>query len=355
MKTRKTCFLPQTLAGLALLLLFLHGCGFKDKPIPPQQVVPKPITDLRYQLSDKGVTLYWSYPVETVTGRDVTEISSFDVYRAVVPADKYCAECPIPWGRPVNIPGGAVPDEGKKTATYETTLLRPGNMYFFKVRSKAGWWAESDDSNVVSFLWNIPAMAPEGLNAVVGDGRITLTWQPVTKHRDGSPVTEQVTYQVFRSEGGGPFQPLGKPTGQTRFVDTSVQNGRSYFYKVQSLSIYEQAVVGGGESEAIAATPVDRTPPAVPQGVHVIRSGSAIKVFWEPVTDKDLAGYRIYRRLPNEKQAIRIGTVYAPYVMFTDDKAPLQAGRIYYSVASFDRQKPANESPRSAEVMILLQ
>jgi hypothetical protein len=354
MKTRKTCFVPKALAGLALLLLFLHGCGYKDKPIPPQQVVPKSITDLRYQLSDKGVTLYWSFPVETVTGRDVTEISSFDVYRAVVPADKYCADCPIPWGRPINIPGGAVPDEGKKTATYETTLLRPGNMYFFKVRSKAGWWAESDDSNVASFLWNIPAMAPEGLKAEVGDSRITLTWQPVTRHRDGTPVTEQVRYQVFRSEGGNAFQPLGKPIDQTSFVDTSVRNGRSYFYKVQALSVYEQAVVGGGESEAISASPVDRTPPSVPKGVHVIRSGAAIKVFWEPVADKDLAGYHVYRRLPGEKNAKPIGTVNTPNVMFTDKEAP-HAGRIYYSVASFDQQKPANESRRSAEVMILLQ
>jgi hypothetical protein len=355
MKTRKTCFVPKALAGLALLLLFLHGCGYKDKPIPPQQVVPKSITDLRYQLSDKGVTLYWSFPVETVTGRDVTEISSFEVYRAVVPADKYCADCPIPWGRPINIPGGAVPDEGKKTATYETTLLRPGNMYFFKVRSKAGWWAESDDANVVSFLWNIPAMAPEGLKAEVGDSRIALAWQPVSQHRDGTPVTEQVRYQVYRSEGGNAFQPLGKPIDQTSFVDTSVKNGRSYFYKIQALSVYEQAVVGGGESETISASPLDRTPPAVPKGVHVIHSGSAIKVFWEPVADKDLAGYNIYRRIPGEKKAKHIGTVNTPYVMFTDTKAPMQASRIYYSVASFDQQKPANEGRRSAEVMILLQ
>ena len=356
MRTPKTClsfFIPVLSA--IVLLLSLNGCGFKNKPIPPQQVVPRAITDLRYQLNDKGVTLSWSYPIETVTGRDISEISSFEVYRAVVPADKYCKNCPIPWSRSVNIPGGAVPDEGKKTATYESSLLRPGNMYFFKVRSTAGWWAESADSNIVSFLWNIPAEAPEGLQARAGDKVITLSWRPVTMHRDGSPVTEKVEYQVLRSEGGGTFTPVGKPVSETTFTDTTTKNGRNYLYKVQSLSVYEQAVVGGGESKVISAASVDRTPPARPVGVHVIRTAAAVKIFWEPVRADDLLGYRIYRRTAGKKKPVRIGTVNAPYVMFTDTKPPQNAERVYYSISSIDNRKPANESARSQEAMVILQ
>ncbi len=341
--------------SMTLLLLSLNGCGFKNKPIPPQQVVPRAITDLRYQLSDKGVTLYWSYPIETVTGRDISEISSFEVYRAVVPADKYCKTCPIPWGQSMNLPGGAVPDEGKKTATYESSLLRPGNMYFFKVRSTAGWWAESADSNIVSFLWNIPAKAPEQLQTTAGDNVITLSWQPVTMHRDGSPIKEKVEYQVLRSEGGGTFEPVGKPVTETKFVDTSTKNGRKYLYKVQALSIYEQAVVGGGESETIAAASVDRTPPARPTGVHVIQTAGAVKIFWEPVHTKDLLGYRIYRRKAGEKKPVMIGTVNAPYVMFTDTRPPQNTERVFYSVSSIDNRNPANESARSQEAMVTLQ
>lgn len=356
MKTSTTCstFFTSVLSAIVLLLA-LSGCGYKNKPIPPQQVVPRAITDLRYQLNDKGVILSWSYPIETVTGRDVTEISSFKIYRAVVPADKYCKTCPIPWGRPVDIPGGAVPGEGKKTATYESSLLRPGNMYFFKVRSTAGWWAESADSNIVSFLWNIPARAPENLQARVGDKAITLSWQPVTMHRDGSPVREKVEYQVLRSDGGGAFTPVGGPVSGTTFTDTTTKNGRNYLYKVQSLSVYEQAVVGGGESKVISAASVDRTPPARPVGVHVVRTADGVKIFWEPVQTNDLKGYHIYRRTAGQKKPVRIGTVHAPYVMFTDTKPPRNAERIYYSVSSFDTRKPANESARSQEAMVILQ
>jgi len=336
----------------AALVVSLGGCGYKDRPVPPQQVVPRPITDLRYQLNDKGVTLLWSYPVQTVTGDDISEILSFDIYRAVIPAEEYCETCPIPFGRPINQPGGAVPDKGRKTATYKSTLLRPGNMYFFKVRSTAGWWATSNDSNIVSFLWNIPAMAPENLEASADDGVITLSWQPVTSHRDGSALSEDVLYQVYRRTGGGAFQPLGKPIRETGFVDTTPINGRKYFYKVQSLSVYEQATVGGGETEIVQASSIDRTPPAPPLGVRGVRTATAVKVFWEPVNERDLKGYRVYRRLAGKKKIQLVGEVNAPYVMFTDQTPPAGSVRIFYSVSSIDTQDPANESVRSPEVMI---
>ncbi len=336
----------------AVLVVSLGGCGYKDRPVPPQQVIPRPITDLRYQLTDKGVTLFWSYPVQTITGGDISEISGFDVYRAVIPAEDYCDSCPIPFSRPIKLPGGAVPDKGRKTATYKATLLRPGNMYFFKVRSTAGWWATSKDSNIVSFLWNIPAMAPENLQARVDDGVITLSWQPVTRHRDGSPLSETVLYQVYRRMGGGAFQPLGKPVKKTEYVDTTPINGRKYFYKVQSLSVYEQATVGGGESKIVQASSVDRTPPAPPVGVRGVRTAKSIKVFWEPVNERDLKGYRVYRRLSGQKKIQLVGEVKAPYVMFTDQTPPTENVRIFYSVSSIDTQEPANESVRSPEVMI---
>lgn len=339
-------------AALVCSVLMFGGCGFKDNPVSPQQVLPRPVTDLRHQLTEKGVTLFWSYPIETVTGDDLTDISEFIMYRAVVPIKDYCDTCPIPFGNPISLPGGALPNEGKKTATYQATLLRPGNLYFFKVRSKSGWWAESADSNIVKFLWNTPPLAPTGLTIKAGDKKNMLSWNPVTEHIDGTPLTEPVQYQVLRSTGGGQFTAVGEPIATTSYTDSAVENNRKYFYQVQAISMYGEGSVGGGVSENVAATPLDKTPPAVPADVRGIKTGTGIKIFWSPVADEDVKGYRVYRRLPGEDVPQFAGEVLLPYTMFIDRNPPSSAARIHYSVSSIDGRTPANESASSPEVMI---
>lgn len=341
-----------SLSAALILLTALGGCGFKTLPVAPQAVVPVAITDLRYELSEKGVTLTWSYPIETVTGEDLTDIDKFVLYRAVVPADSYCDTCPIPFGKPIDLPGGALPGEGRKTATYEATLLRPGNLYFFKVRSKSGWLAESLDSNLVQFIWQIPPTAPTGLTVEVKDSAVALSWQPVTTHIDGTQVTAPVRYQVSRSEGGAPFVNIGEPVADTAYIDTTAANSRKYYYRVQALSVYAQGEVGGGLSESAAATPVDKTAPAVPVDVKAVRTQAGIKIFWNQVQDDDVNGYRIYRRQSAGGAPVLVGEVKIPYNLYEDKSAPAGAGRLLYSVSSFDRSDPPNESAKSREAVI---
>lgn len=340
----------MTALGALLLALVLGGCGFKSMPVPPQEIVPAAITDLRYELDAHGVTLSWTYPAKTVRGDDLDEVTNFDLYRAVVPAESYCATCPIPFGEPMQIPGGMVTEGKPKTATYTSTLLRPGHIFLFMVRSRSGWWAESEDSNVVSFLWNIPPAAPQQLNARTEDDGVKLTWSPVTAHPDGSVIREPVKYQVYRS-AGGPFVHVdGLQDGPT-FTDTGLAAGRSYQYKVQAVTVYAEGQVGGGISEAVTAVPVDRTASQAPEGVNAIRTASGVKVIWDAVPDNSVQAYRIYRRLPGESRAERVGEVKIPANLF-EDQHPPQAESWIYSVTSIDDARPANESRPSAEVEV---
>ncbi len=341
-------------AGSFLLigtLLFVGGCGFKNYPVPPQSVVPKPIEDLRYTVDEKGVTLTWSYPVQTVKGTDIEEVSSFDLYRAVVPLDDYCAGCPIPFGEPLVLPGGQNGQETRRIATYQTSLLRSGDKYFFKVRSRTSWWAASGDSNIVSFIWHTPTKAPEGVTAKIGDGQVTVHWKPVTAYMDGSKVDMPVEYQVLRSKGGQGFVALGKPLSGTEYVDRMVVNNQKYFYKIQSILLFDGNTVNGSTSEGVNVVPVDLTPPVPPTSVTVIAVEGGNKVYWEKSMERDVAGYRIYRRAADQQKPVLLGETNVGAVSFTDSHVP--AGiRVYYSVTAIDKAHPPNESEPSREVTL---
>jgi hypothetical protein len=330
----------------------MAGCGFKTDPVPPQNVVPRPIDDLTYSIDETGVTLRWTYPEKSVNGDELTEIYSFDVYRAVVAIDEICETCPIPFGEATEIPGGETADAGKRrVGEYNTSLLRPGHKYFFKMTSRISWWAASTDSNIVSFVWQTPPSVPEAFKVETGDSQIALSWQPVTTLIDGSAVKEKVLYQVSRSEGGKEFVNLGTPIAKTNYVDSGVINGKTYFYKVQTLMMVGKDQITGGVTDIVDATPVDLTPPGVPSGVRASATAGGIRVFWDRPDDLGIAAHRVYRRIKGQAAPEMIGEVNMPASIFVDKSAP-EGSKPFYSVTALDGAEPANESQPSPEATV---
>ncbi len=342
------------LAGVLLLtgtLFFVGGCGFKTRPVPPDTVVPKAIEDLRYSVSDKGVTLNWTFPKETIKGTDLTDITTFDVHRAVVPVADYCPTCPIPFTEAVQVPGGVVDPEHNRRASYETAILRPGHKYFFKVNARTSWWAASADSNIISFVWHVPARGPENVTAKAADTSAMLSWTPVTLLMDGKQAEYPLTYQVLRSKDNATFSAIGSATGKTDFTDNSLVNGVTYSYKIQSVFDVDGNAVKGGLSESVSVTPVDLTPPSAPTGVTAVQTNKGIKVFWEKSRDTDVEGYRVYRRGAKESAPELIAEVEAVVNIFEDTNVPANTS-VYYSVTAFDQMAPPNESVKSREAAI---
>jgi len=339
-------------AVLCAVIVTMAGCGFKTDPVAPQEVVPRPIDDLSYSIDETGVTLRWTYPEKSVNGDDLAEIYSFDVYRAAVPIEDLCENCPIPFGEPTEIPGGETAESGKrKIGEYNTTLLRADHKYFYKMRSRISWWAASTDSNIVSFVWQVPPAVPQGFSVKAADATIMLSWQPVSTLIDGSKVDKEVFYQVSRSEGGKEFKTLGNPINVTRFSDNDVLNGKTYFYKVQSLMMLGKDRISGGVTEIAEAVPIDMTPPDTPTGVRATATTAGNRVYWDRPDDLSVAGHRVYRRIVGKGTAEQIGEVGMPSSIFLDEAVP-EGATVYYSVTAIDNADPANESKVSKEVTV---
>lgn len=338
------------LAGLfasAGLLLALSGCGYKSNPVPPQAVVPEPIQDLSYTLEPDGAHLKWTYPDEGENGRNLQEIASFDLYRAEVPLDGYCPGCPIPFGKPLEIPGGVVEEESPTKGEYVSGMLRSGNKYFFKMTSRISWLAASKDSNIISFVYHLPAAAPVGLIADSKDGTVKLNWRKVTLLTDGSPADLPVTYQVLKSTDGKQYTPLGVPLELLSADDRDVEGGKTYYYKVISGMLFQGEPVDGSASKPVTVTVADVVPPDQVTGVTVVAAASNVRIFWDASSVDDLAGYRIYRRAPGQNAPEKIGEVVPTQTIFKDETG-LDAPGSFYSVAAYDRE--GNEGERSEEV-----
>lgn len=341
-------------AGAIILtgILFLAGgCGYKNDPVPPDAIVPNAIEDLRYSVSEKGVALTWTFPKETIRGTVLTDIATFDVYRAVVPMNDYCPTCPIPFSEAIQVPGGVVDSESTRQGTYETALLRSGHKYFFKVNARTSWWAASSDSNIVSFVWHIPAKGPEGVTAKAADSSAIVRWQPVTKLMDGQDVSYPILYQVQRSKDNAGFASVGDADSATQFVDRGLKNGETYYYKVQSILMVDGNPVSGGLSDVVSIAAIDQTPPAPPTGITVVQTDGGIKVFWDKSRAADVKGYRVYRRSADEKTARLIGDVSGVYSIFEDVNVS-EDGSYSYSVTAYDQMETPNESDKSREASI---
>ena len=342
-------------AGTLILgasFLFAGGCGYKDLPVAPATVVPEPIADLLYQVSDKGLELTWSFPVKTIQGSPITDISTFDLYRAAVPLADYCGGCPIPFGKAIEVDGGVVFDAKlRRKTSYNTSDLKSGYKYFYKVKSRTSWLAASDDSNIITFVWYQPANAPTSLVANAGDREVTLKWNAVTELSDGSALANPMKYQIMRSAGGKEFAKVGEPVTTTSYTDKEVRNGLKYFYTVQSMMVLGDELVDGAATKAIAVSPKDMTPPIAPSGVAAVGTGVGIKVFWDKSSASDVAGYKVYRRAADKDTYELLGQVAPEYKLYVDKNATGDI-RYYYAVTAIDGSKPANESKKSREATV---
>jgi hypothetical protein len=222
-------------------------------------------------------------------------------------------------------------DLGSKVAARETAGdLGDGNTYYYRVRpfDSFGRLGAQLSAPVAGTTAAAPA-APDGLRAWSQLPRkVALAWEPLLEPSVSG-------YRVSRSpSASGTFRVIARLDGRFRntYVDRGLGDLRVFYYRVAGVN------AAGGVGEATAAVrAVTKPEPLPPMGLHVAEQGLGRNVVaWERNVERDLAGYRLFRRRSDTAEEELVAEVNAETVRVAD--GAVGAGEaIAYSLIAFDR------------------
>jgi fibronectin type 3 domain-containing protein len=240
-------------------------------------VVPAPPTGVTAVGAPGAVTVTWAYPPY---GGDPTDlVIGFHVYRGDAAG-----------GPPTRVTGRPVMRNDIGPLEFADTLAATGARYRYEVRAVDLVRRESAASAgaTVTVIDDTPPRTPSGVEAVPGEGVVTVSWEP-------TPDTDIVGYHVERSTGlDQPYQRLTQTTvpANTPYEDRTAVGGTPYFYRV--VAVDDSGNVGR-PSNAIAVLPVDTTPPSPPSGLTISPNGRTLEARWTASASSDVRGYYVYR------------------------------------------------------------
>jgi fibronectin type 3 domain-containing protein len=168
---------------------------------------------------------------------------------------------------------------GVTGTNYVNPGLTNGVKYFFKVAA-VNSGSSGPLSNEASATPAAAVGAPTLSTAAPGNGRVTLTW---------TPVTGAASYQIFRgtSANGQAATPIAGGITATTYLNTGLTNGTAYFYKVAAVNANNAT---GAMSNELSATPV--APPVAPTGLSAAAADRQITLTWNTVAGA--ATYNVY-------------------------------------------------------------
>lgn len=366
-----------------LLFAALPGCGKRGDPLPPQRVVPLPVTELR--LHQRGDRLLTSF-VAPRTASDGSRLGVLEIEllrtskegdfeklaerttQRVAPGEAIAQAEPLP-------PAG--------------TVVRVAARAVVKGRA-------SNRSGVVTLVSQPPPLAPQALTLELAPTGLILRWtdpnpppapspeptpaatpepsptatpgpppsasgspapaSPVAALPSPSPTAKATPappvrgFWLYRRPKDGAYAgPLDETVlTASHYEDRSVQPGEEWCYVVRFLTSKEPLVESDSASEVCAGFE-DIAAPAAPIGVAVMLGADGVEISWSPSTEADLEGYRVYRMARPGEPPLRVAEVGVPQTSVKDVGARTGVVNVY-TVTAFD--KAGNESRASSPVQV---
>jgi hypothetical protein len=342
-------------AVVCLFLLFtLTACGKKANPIIPMKVIPKEVDALSYQIKGKSLILTWPIPKENTDNSPLTDLKGFSFLKGEWPTKDFCPTCPEQFQEThwIDLKGPELPDIRVEPDQIQVTLekLKPGNTYLFQVTAVTKKEATSKPSKTLSLAWDLPLKPPSELQMKLDQKGLLISWLPSSSLLDGSVPEGLAGYTLERKMEKGPWNKVNtQPIEKTAYLDSELQEGVTYGYRVKALRKVSGNLLEseGSEEKEIVYTRI--APPL--EDLVAFLGPNGVELRWQGIDSMIPSGYHIYKRMKNEKTPKKITPETVKDTIFEDRQ--VKRGITYlYSVSAVGSPPALLEGSRSKEVEI---
>ena len=347
---------------LAAAALALGGCGKKGPIVAPERRLPLPPDAMHAVVAERAIVISWSNPRVRADGTRLRHVTVARLFRREEAADAAPKPAMLSGDRvvgyeeiariPLDVtPPAGVQVQGGTVSVTDSAGLSFGHRYVYVATAEDEIGRSSPPSGRLVVTLIAGPAAPSGLDAQAGDKEVRLKWEAPGSFLDGAPAAGELRYIVLRAVGDGALAPVTPaPIASTTFTDKGLENDIAYRYAVQAVRVDPAGMVQGAASTAVAATPVDTTPPSAPTRLIGIPAEGSVRLAWNASPEEDVELYAVYRA-EGTGAFLRIATMQKITTVYTD--RDVQSGRTYrYAVTALDRARQANESARSNEVSV---
>jgi len=229
----------------------------------------------------------------------------------------------------------------RNDSMYMDEEVEVGVSYFYAIRSSS----LIGDGPMSELLAGIPFSAPaivENFIADVGDGYVTLAWDP-PRDTGGRDI---VNYKIYRGDKPDKLVVLETLEGDTDiFTDNTVVNGRIYYYGIQAIN----SQMDGNVTSPMELNPTG--PASSPRNILASVVNGAIFLQWgEPADNggKVVTGYILLRG--DNQQNLSFHKDVGPVLNYTDEDAEPGVGYFYAVVAVNSEGESPPSSATFAEI-----
>ncbi len=296
--------------------LILSFCGIRGNPTPPRRItIPKP--SIKFWQMGRNLVLFPGLAEKNPEGEKI-HYKEIKLWMAGKKAKM------LLWkGKPAR----------KISVRIPANFIDQSVRLIMEIRAKK---AKKALIKTRFFVPRYPPLPPTDLKYEIKEEGILLSWKPQERDERGKKVVP-VGYIVFKNGK------MGKPIFTPFYLDSNLQNGKEYKYRVSSLLKTSPPLIMSEKSQQLKIVYRDTIPPSPPPKLEALVSGADVFLQWEKSPSPDVEGYVI----------LRDGKEISPLVKGTDywDRK-VEKGKHSYRVLAVDRAGNRSQPSPVAKVEV---